>query len=200
MQHDSGKAAGFFGDQGFGPLQAGRHVAQCGEFGPGRGIPDPPRDGEGDRAPALAPFEQQARLAGMQRGPLRERRELGTVRGGVRPELGRAQRAQVLLEQAEPPPAGSQQPPPVPGLFRLQRRCQRARGAGEGRHPAARGASSTGEQPAGFRGRHPRCHQRDPAGQQPGVRGLVRAQLVQPGRGAPGLGQQPARRPPCGPC
>ena len=33
---------------------------------------------------------------------------------------------------------------------------------------------------------------------QPGVRSLVRAQLVQPGRGAPGRRQQPARRPPSG--
>ena len=35
------------------------------------------------------------------------------MRGGVRPELGRAERAQVLLEQAEPPPASGQQPPLV---------------------------------------------------------------------------------------
>jgi len=118
VQHGGGEAAGF------GPLEPGRHVAQRGELGPGGGIRGRRQSREGDGAPALAPFEQQARPAGAQRGPLREPGELGAVRGGVRPELGRAERAEVLLEQAEPPPAGSQQPPPVPGLFRLQRRGQ----------------------------------------------------------------------------
>src|SRR6266700_7886279 len=64
------------------------------------------RDRQGRRPPSFAPGEQAPWPPSLEGMPLRQGRQLGAVRGGLSPQLRRAQGVPVLVEQVEPLPAG----------------------------------------------------------------------------------------------
>ncbi len=98
-----------------GSLQLAGHLAQRGQVRAELRVGGRPyrRDGQRGRPPALAPGQQQPGPACPGRVPLRERGQLGTVRGGLRPQLRRAQGQPVLVQDLKPAAAGGEQAPRV---------------------------------------------------------------------------------------
>ncbi len=96
------------------------------------------RDGQRGGPPALAPGQQQPGPAGPRGVPLRERGQLGAVRGGLRPQFRRAQGEPVLVQDLEAAAAGGQQAARIAGGLRPQRLAEPAAGPGHRRAaPAA---------------------------------------------------------------
>ena len=175
-----------------GAVQAGRDVAQGGQVGHqvavgGRADRGDPQHGA---APALAPLQEQPGVAAAHRVPQRHVGQLRAVGGGQRAQLGGAEGLQVQVEQGQAAVARGQHAPPA--LFGLAPGGLGQPADAAGTQLAAVPGVRGGAQVAG--GLVPAAGgQGDPAGEQVGVDGPRRVQLVQPGGHPPGRLQQRRR-------
>ena len=152
-------------------VEVGGDAAQLGELGGERLVVRRARGAqqEAGGAAALGGGEDARGRAGLEREPQAERRELLAVAGGVRAQLGRAERQPVLLERAQAGGDGRGRTPPVAVREPQQRRrVPRARADLDGSAMPGRGREL--ELPP----REPRTPEleRRPAGDQPRVERL----------------------------